>query len=98
MTDLGSWFDARRPPPPSDLRGHLAAGGGLGDGDVVGSLTNEAVCGLNRARAATGRVRQSALDLLVADALFTYACEAALELPDPDAALRRIVRMAADAG
>ncbi len=98
MTDLRSWLDARRPPPPPDLCGHLAAGVGLGDGDAVGSLTHEAVSALHRARAATGRVRQSARDLLMADALFTYACEAALELPDPDAALRRIGRRAADAG
>ncbi len=38
---------------------------------------------LARARAEPGRVRASAFHLLAADALVTYACEAALEGPEP---------------
>jgi hypothetical protein len=36
-----------------------------------------------------GRVRENAFHLLAADALLTYACEAALESDDPEAALLR---------
>ena len=36
-------------------------------------------------------MRESAFRLLEADALLTYACEAAVEAKDPDAALRRIL-------
>jgi hypothetical protein len=36
-------------------------------------------------------VRESAFRLLEADALVTYACEAALEADDPESALRRIL-------
>ena len=43
---------------------------------------------LDRARTAPGRVRESAFHLLAADALLTYACEAALETGDPEAELR----------
>jgi len=39
-----------------------------------------------------GRVRESAFDLLAADALLTYACEAALESPDPEGVLGAILR------
>jgi len=46
---------------------------------------------LDAARARPGRVRESAFRLLEADALLTYACEAALESGDPEAALRRIL-------
>lgn len=98
MTDLRRWLDARRPAPPPDLRDRLASVVQSTDSDVVDSLAAEAVAALDGARAATGRIRQSALDLLMSDALFTYACEAALELPDPDAALRRLVHMPADSG
>ncbi|MDF2697623.1 MAG: hypothetical protein K0S65_6006, partial [Labilithrix sp.] len=38
-----------------------------------------------------GRVRDSAFRLLEADALLTYACEAALERDDPETALQRIL-------
>jgi hypothetical protein len=42
---------------------------------------------LDAARARPGRVRQSAFDVLTADALITYACEAALASEDPGVAL-----------
>ena len=48
---------------------------------------------LDQARARPGRVRESAFRLLEADALLTYACEAALETEGPDAALRRILQV-----
>jgi hypothetical protein len=46
---------------------------------------------LEAALARPGRVRESAFRLLEADALLTYACEAALEAEDPAGALRRIL-------
>ena len=97
MTDSRGWLDARRPPPPTDLRARFNAAPGFDASGLVDQLSAEALERLDRARAATGRVRESALHLLVADALLTYACEAALEGPDPDAALARMVEMAADA-
>jgi hypothetical protein len=36
-------------------------------------------------------VRESAFDLLTADALLTYACEAALEAEDPESTLQVLV-------
>jgi hypothetical protein len=43
-----------------------------------------------------GRVREAAFDLLTADALLTYACEAALEGEDPAAALARLGSLGED--
>lgn len=48
---------------------------------------------LDAARARPGRIRTSALELLVADALLTYACEAALETEDPATALEAIAEV-----
>ena len=96
MTGSGAWLDSRRPPPPADLRARLGETGGHAGDALVEHLLTEATAALDRARASPGRVRESALELLVADALFTYACEAALELPQPDAALGRIARAAAE--
>jgi hypothetical protein len=49
---------------------------------------------LDQARSAPGRVRGSAFHLLAADALLTYACEAAVEGDDPEAQLEGILRRA----
>jgi len=91
----GDWFETRTPAPPADLTDRFGSAEGLSGIVLVDHLVAEAVAVLDRARAATGRVRESALELLVADALFTYACEAALELPDPDEVLSRIIETAA---
>jgi hypothetical protein len=53
---------------------------------------------LDRARANPGRVRASAFELLGADALLTYACEAATESDDPTGALEEILRAVAADG
>jgi hypothetical protein len=42
-------------------------------------------------------VRQSAFDLLAADAVLSYACEAALEAADPNEALLTLVQTVAEA-
>lgn len=95
MTAPRDWMRARRPAPPADLGERLGTVEGLTGAALVDHLVDEALVALDRARAATGRVRESALDLLVADALLTYACEAALELPDAEGTLTRISQMAA---
>jgi len=62
-------------------------------GDAIGrpaspeALAESARRALRAAAARPGRVRESAFDLLAADALLTYACEAALESEDPEGAL-----------
>lgn len=52
-------------------------------------LMRAGLAALERAAARPGRVRESAFHLLAADALLTYACEAALESADPESALLR---------
>jgi hypothetical protein len=75
--------------PPSDLAERLR--GAAEDVVVWESLVQAARARLEMACASPGRVRESAFRLLEADALFTYACEAALDLEDSDDALRRIL-------
>lgn len=88
MTAAPAWLDSRRPAPPGDLRDRLHAGA---DARRPESLLDEGVEALGKARAATGRVRESAFHLLLADALLTYACEAALESQDPAGGLDRVL-------
>ena len=89
MSEVRAWLGGRRPRPPSDLDS------ALGSSDVVGSLS-ETLLELSRVQleetlTRPGRVRQSAFTLLVADGLLTYACEAALESEDAEAALERLL-------
>ena len=91
--DLGSFLSSRRPPPPAALGARLAAGGR--DGEAGPALASQALEELARSRASTGKVRESAWHLLAADALVTYACEAALEGSDPPASLEELLRKAA---
>lgn len=56
-------------------------------------LTAAARARLAEALAHPGRVRDSAFELLVADALLTYACEAALESERPLEALTRLLEV-----
>jgi len=91
VSGLESWLTARRPEPPSDLAGALRP---VPDSDQpADALTEAGMARLDEARTQPGRVRESAFRLLEADALLTYACEAALETEDPDAALRRILQV-----
>jgi len=94
VTDLGSWLGERRPPAPSELAAEVATG--LGQGEPFASLLSASGRRLDEARARPGRVRDSAFSLLAADALITYACEAALESDDPEGSLRRIVEVGFD--
>jgi len=80
------WLSARVPPPPPPLAAWLEAHEPAGPaGPAV--LSRAGLAALDRVRARPGRVRDSAFELLGADAFLTYACEAALELEDPLAVL-----------
>jgi hypothetical protein len=88
VSELGAWLAERSPPPPPDLANALEP---APDGSTPeASLIEAGLARLNEAIERPGRVRESAFRLLEADALLTYACEAALEADDPQAALRRI--------
>jgi hypothetical protein len=82
---VGEWLARRAPAPPPALRARLesALGAALGrDGvdapEVMVGAAETLVDGLLRGDATS---RESALDLLAADALVTYAFEAASESP-----------------
>ncbi len=86
-----TWLDGRRPPVPVEFRSWVA--------DALTSapeefedLVREAERALERALDPEGRPRGGAFDLLVADALVTWAAEAALALPDGEVRLRDLVR------
>jgi hypothetical protein len=89
LSSLASWVAGRRPAPPEDLAAHLRVTEATAAGHAA--LAEMGRARLAEARARAGRVRESAFRLLEADALLTYACEAALENEDPEAALRGIL-------
>lgn len=94
MSPLGSWIASRRPVPPADLSAGLRL-------ESEGGLVHEALAAQGRARLAqsraqSGRVRESAFRLLEADALITYACEAALDTEHPAVALRAVLAATKD--
>lgn len=94
MSDLDDWLRTRRPEPPADLRGRIAErAGDMDSRRRVDRLLDAARDRLDAARARPGRIRASAFELLVADALVTYACEAALETEDPATALEAIAEV-----
>ena len=101
MADGRAWLDGRRPEPPEDLRRRVeealasarAASGERSDETDARVLIEAGRERLERAMARPGRVRESAFELLVADALVTYACEAALESDDAVEALGRLMEV-----
>lgn len=79
MIDVGDWLSARSPAPPEELSARLASL--VGDARVTDA---SAVVDLLVGHAGVileslGDDRSAATDLLVADALITYAMEAAAE-------------------
>ena len=101
MSALRHWLTAREPAPPAPLAAALDATIGATSGAQAaagvagaGSLAELGRERLERALERLGRERASAYALLEADALFTYACEAALETDDPPGTLRRILTVA----
>lgn len=96
MSAVRAWLERRAPRPPDDLLPWLD---GVGDGGPLHELlTEHALASLAKARATPGPVRRSAFHLLAADALLTYACEAALESTAPVETLSQILRRTAAPG
>ena len=98
MSDLKAWISARRPVSPVELGPRIDASG-VTAVSVVG-LTKIACDALERqvcspVRWFPGRVRNSAFQLLTADALITYACELALDGEDSDLVLEVIMQHSA---
>ncbi len=99
MTDVLAWLGGRTPTPPDDLRCRLEAAveaeptSGQRAGERVDVLEDAGVLRLDAAVARPGRERASAFELLLADALISYACEAALEAEAPEEVLGRLVEV-----
>ncbi len=101
MTDRRAWLRGRRPAPPAELAAAIdeacaavapdgSADRGAAGEDPTDILARAAADRLAAALRHPGRVRASAFELLTADALLTYASEAALESSDPVAGLDAI--------
>jgi hypothetical protein len=93
---LASWIADRHPPPVVPLDRWTRTAGVVEDGDRVDMLTMLATSALESALARPGKEREGAFHLLAADALLTYACEAALETNDVEGALLRILGSASE--
>ena len=103
---LAEWLDARTPAPPPALRGRIDSA--LGDelrfeaSDVYETCIAAAERLVRALLAENATSRDSALHLLAADALVTYAFEAASEQPTglahrASAAMVRIAALGVDA-
>lgn len=95
-----AWLAARAPAVPQALRAAVErelAGAGAG-GDPVSELADSGCRALRRAVASPGRSRETAMLLLAADALLTYACEAAADADDVAVALTGVLDGVAGAG
>jgi len=94
---IAVWLDARRPEAPAELRSAIDhALEGVPSGSTQDVIERGAQQSLDSALARPGRVRGSAFDLLSADALLTFACEAALESEEPDTALAALLTRLVD--
>lgn len=93
MTNPSS-ITSRRPPAPPALASWLLRELG-GRPHSASELMHAGRAALDRARAHPGRRRDSAFELLGADALITRACEAALDEADPAQVLTGFIRAVA---
>lgn len=93
--DVARWLDQRRPGMPPELRravdAALERSAPAGDGSVADRLADAGLGALSRVAGAPSE-RSTATELLAADALLTYACEAAAE-SGPDALERLTARL-----
>ena len=83
------WLASRYPEPPVELLSSLQQV--REKHPLKNAIVETAQEALAEARSPNGKVRARAFVLLEADALITYACEAALEADDPGGALRRVL-------
>ncbi len=95
--DVAGWIRGRAPRAPEDLEGQLLREVAAGEGastdtpEPAAPLTEAGLRALHRAMAADGGARAAGFDLLVADGLLTYACEAAAVAEDPASALGEVL-------
>ena len=92
MTEV-DWLCGRYPSPPEGLRVRLEADMMQSGQEARPDRLRDAARVSLETASARSRDRAAAFDLLLADAWITYACEAAMEREDPDAALDRIVSL-----
>jgi hypothetical protein len=82
---LAAWLDARRPIPPEALRARIDAALGADlqaeTDDAAETLLTAGERLVRSLLVENATTRESAIDLLAADALVTYAFEAASEQP-----------------
>ena len=91
-----AWLATRTPPAPDELKAWLKIpdDGANFDGGVAslpGCLVAGGLAHLDEAVARPGRDREAAYQLLAADALITYSCEAASEAADGGGVLREVL-------
>ena len=96
MDSPTDWLATRTPPAPDELKAWLKIPDGGTDADtgvasVPGSLLKAALVHLEDAVVRPGWDREAAYQLLAADALITYGCEAASEAKDVQSALREVL-------
>ncbi len=102
---VGEWLRAREPVPPTRLAARIESAVETRNGEPASRAAELCLDACERlladvaSRPSPGR--ESALDLLAADALATYALEAAAESPDSlegraREALRRLTALAAE--
>ncbi len=84
------WIATRTPPAPEELKAWLKIPDG-GSDSMPESLLRGGLLHLEAAAGRPGRDREAAYQLLAADALVTYGCEAASEAPDVRSLLREIL-------
>lgn len=79
-SEVLSWLDARANAPPAELRDRMGEALAAVSSETVPGALAEAALSCMKDTLAAPEERASALDLLAADALLTYALEAAAEL------------------
>lgn len=94
VMSLGAWLPRARVAPRSAARGGRegpAAVARPSPHAVIRDLVAAAGAALDATLERPGRVRESAFNLLAADALLTYACEAVVGSPDAEERLEWIL-------
>lgn len=94
-TSVANWIAGRQPSTVMPLERWVAASVVEADG-LVPALTGLARSALESALSLPGQQREGAFHLLAADALFTYACEAAIDTEDVEETLRGILDSASE--
>ena len=94
MNQLQEWVGGRLGEAPIELGSSIDISQ-FYEGSIT-TLIRGALSALERACSRPGRVRASAFQVLIADALITYACELALDEKDPDLVLGKLMQQSAN--